>query len=97
MNQVSVLLSDNGHFNLHHQLLSQLKVPISNLNIRIDPTLINLFNFYGNQIAQNCQLRIEKIPYDIFYSKNIIIHKNIYGKEEIGVYEKDGDIVMRYW
>lgn len=97
MNQVSIILSDYGHFNLHPQLLSQLNVPLTNLNIRIDQTLINLFNFYGNQIAQNCSLRIEKIPYNIFNSKNIIIHKNIYGKEELGVYEKDGDVVMKYW
>lgn len=97
MNQVSILLSDYGHFNLHPQLLSQLKVPISNINIRIDQQLIQLYNFYGNQIAQNCNLRIEKIPYDIFNTKNIIIHKDVFGKENLGIYEKDGDVVMRYW
>ncbi len=97
MNQVSILLSTYGHFNLHPELLKQLRVPITNDYIRIDQSLINLFNLYGNQIAQNCQLRIEKIPYDIFSTKEIKIHKNIYGKEEIGVYEKDGDVVMRYW
>jgi hypothetical protein len=97
MNKVAVLLSDYGVFNLHPSLQSNIKVPINHINLRTDVNLINLYKQYGNQIANNCYLKIEEIPYDIYISKNIIISKDMNGKESLYFYELDGDIVMKYW
>jgi hypothetical protein len=97
MNLIPVILSNYGHFNLHPQLLFQLKVPINSYSIRIDQSLVLLYNFYGNQIAQNCSLRIENIPDDILKNKKVIINKDFFGRETLDVFEWDGDVVMKYW
>ena len=97
MNKIPILLSDNGFFNLHPTLLTNCLLPLNNLNLRTDKNLINLFKQYGNNIAQNCFLRIDEIPNNIFYTKQIIITSNEYGKEQLEFYEQDGDVVMKYW
>ena len=97
MKLVPIILCDYGHFNLHPQILYQLIIPIYSFSLRTDQTLINLFNLYGNQISQNCILRKENIPEEIFKNKKIIINKDIFGKEILDIYEIDGDVVMKYW
>lgn len=97
MKLVSVILCDFGYFNLHPQLLSQLQIPINSPTLRINDYLINLYNFYGNKIAQNCILRIEKIPEEILNTKKVTIIKDYLGKETLDVYESNGDVVMKYW
>mgnify|MGYP000929291322 CR=1 FL=1 len=59
MNNRSIILSEYGHFNLHPQLLANLKIPLNSIILRTDNSLINLFNIYGNTIAQNCYLKIQ--------------------------------------
>ncbi len=97
MKLIPIILCEYGHFNLHQQILSQLVIPINSISLRTDQTLINLFNLYGNQISQNCFLRKENLPEEIFKNKKIVINKDIYGKETLDVFELDGDIVMKYW
>jgi hypothetical protein len=97
MNLIPIILCNYGHFNLHPQLLSQLLIPINTPSFRTNDQLINLFNLYGNNIAQNCILRKENIPYEILKNKKIVINKDIYGKETLDVFEWDGDVVMKYW
>jgi hypothetical protein len=97
MKLVSVILCDFGYFNLHPQLLSQLQIPINSPTLRINENLVNLYNFYGNKIAQNCTLRIEKIPEEILNTKKVTIIKDYLGKETLDVYESNGDVVMKYW
>ena len=96
MNQtVSVLLSNYGQFNLVPKLLPYTNSNIKNEKLRIDKGLINYFVLHGDKISQNCSLRIEKIPKHIFDSKIFIIHRNLFGSEILGIYEKDGDVYMR--
>jgi hypothetical protein len=97
MNKRSIILSEYGHFNLHPQLLANLKVSLNSLVLRTDNSLINLFNLYGNTIAQNCYLKIENIPEDILRNKKIIINRDILGIETLDVFESNGDVVMKYW
>lgn len=97
MKLVSVILCDFGYFNLHPQLLSQLQIPINSPILRINDYLINLYNFYDNKIAQNCALRIEKIPEEILNTKKVTIIKDYIGKEYLNISEYNGDEVMKYW
>lgn len=97
MSKVSFLLSDLGFFNLHPDLLPHIKSPIDSISLRTDLKLINLFYHHGNRIANNCFLRIEDIPIDIFNSKKIYISKDQTGSENLVITELDGDIVMKYW
>ena len=97
MNNRSIILSEYGHFNLHPQLLANLKTPLNSLILRTDNSLINLFNLYGNTIAQNCYLKIQNIPEDILKNKKIIINRDILGVETLDVFELNGDVVMKYW
>lgn len=97
MNKVSFLLSDLGFFNLHPDLLIHIKLPIDSISLRTDINLINLFFKHGNRIANNCFLRIEEIPIEIFNSKKISISKDQTGCEKLIITELDGDVVMKYW
>ena len=97
MSKVSFLLSDLGFFNLHLDLLPHIKSPIDSISLRTDINLINLFHQHGNRIANNCFLRIENIPIEIFNTKKIFISHDQTGCEKIHVYELDGDVVMKYW
>jgi len=97
MKLISIILCDYGYFNLHPQLLTQLQIPINSPTLRINEHLVNLYNFYGNKIAQNCSLRIEKIPEEILNTKKVTILKDYLGRETLDVYESNGDVVMKYW
>jgi hypothetical protein len=97
MNLIPIILCNYGHFNLHPQLLSQLLIPINTPSFRTNDQLINLFNLYGNNIAQNCILRKDNIPEELLKNKKIIINTDIYGKETLEVFELNGDVVMKYW
>jgi hypothetical protein len=97
MNNRSIILSEYGHFNLHPQLLANLKIPLDSIVLRTDNSLINFFSLYGNTIAQNCYLKIQNIPEDILKNKKIIISKDILGIETLEVFELNGDVVMKYW
>jgi hypothetical protein len=97
MSKVSFLLSDLGFFNLHPDLLPHIKSSIDSISLRTDLNLINLFYHHGNSIANNCFLRIEDIPIDIFNTKKISIYKDQTGCEKLIVNELDGDVVMKYW
>jgi hypothetical protein len=97
MKLTAIILCDYGHFNLHPSLLSKLLIPINSLSLRTSEELVNLFNLYGNQIANYCALRKENIPEELLKNKKVIINKDIYGKETLEVFELNGDVVMKYW
>jgi hypothetical protein len=93
MTTISILLSTYGKFNL--QNIPYNNIPINSSEIRYNKYVIDQFNLYGNYIAKNCTLVIDKIPRDIFNNKKIIIHNDYTGKETLYFYDLDGDVFMR--
>ena len=77
------------------QLFIDLKTFTLALVERYNKKVIDYFNLYGNAIAKNCTLTIDKIPREIFNSKKIVIRTNSDGSEIIHFYDFDGDVFMR--
>jgi hypothetical protein len=92
---VQVILSNYGSFNLVKNLLPYTDHHINNPKLRVDKGLLNQYMLYGDRIAKNCNLRVEKIPRHIYQTKVFIIHREIDGSEFLGIYETDGDVYMR--
>ena len=90
-NTIPILLATSGKFDINTNYLPY----INPMEIRYNKTVIDYFNLYGNIIAKNCTLKIDKIPREIFHSKKIIIRTNSDGSEIINLYESDGDVFMR--
>jgi len=90
-NTIPILLATSGKFEINTNYVPY----INPTEIRYNKTVIDYFNLYGNTIAKNCTLKIDNIPREIFYSKNMIIHTNLDGYETIYFYDSDGDVFMR--